>query len=142
MSNPHYEPEAASSLPIRKGDAVLIDMWAKLDRPGAVYYDITWTGYCGATAPEDMQNVFAVVTGARDRAIQRITDAVARNETIRGFEVDDAARDPCAAIERRRASRWREWRDRECVPEGRANIPTCARPPRLRSGTSAAVRSR
>jgi Xaa-Pro aminopeptidase len=93
MSNPHYEPEATGSLPIRKGDAVLIDMWAKLDRPGAVYYDITWTGYCGPTAPDEIQNVFTVVTGARDRAIQRITDAVARNKTIRGFEVDDAARD-------------------------------------------------
>src|SRR5439155_8032413 len=78
---------------IRKGDAVLIDMWAKLDRPGAVYYDITWTGYCGPTAPDEIQNVFTVVTGARDRAIQYSTDAVARHKSIRGFEVDDAARD-------------------------------------------------
>ncbi len=44
MSNPHYEPEAETSLPIRKGDAVLIDMWAKLEKPGGVFYDITWTG--------------------------------------------------------------------------------------------------
>lgn len=93
MSNPHYEPEATGSLPIRKGDAVLIDLWAKLNRPGAVYYDITWTGYCGPTAPDEIQNVFTVVTGARDRAIQCITDAVARHKSISGFEVDDAARD-------------------------------------------------
>ena len=31
-----------------KGDLVLIDMWGKLDQPESVYYDITWTGYCGA----------------------------------------------------------------------------------------------
>jgi len=92
MSNPHYEPEPGTSLPIRKGDAVLIDMWAKLDQPGGVYYDITWTGYCGTHPPSALQNVFDVVTGARDRAIERVTTAVGRNETIQGFQVDDAAR--------------------------------------------------
>src|SRR5690349_4001085 len=45
-SNPHYEPTAALTSPIRKGDLVLLDLWAKLDRPGSVYYDITWTYFC------------------------------------------------------------------------------------------------
>ena len=54
--------------PIRPGDWVLLDMWAKLDRPAAVFYDITWTGYCGATPPVELQNVFEVVRDARDRA--------------------------------------------------------------------------
>jgi Xaa-Pro aminopeptidase len=51
-SNPHYEPTTGTSSPIRRGDFVLQDMWAKLDRPGAVYYDITWTGFCGDTPTE------------------------------------------------------------------------------------------
>jgi Xaa-Pro dipeptidase len=93
MSNPHYEPDPETSLPIRKGDAVLIDMWAKLDKPGAVFYDITWTGYCGPDPPSALQNVFDVVTGARDRAIERVTAASSRNETIQGYQVDDAARE-------------------------------------------------
>jgi len=92
MSDPHYEPEAQGSSEIHKGDAVLIDMWAKLDKPAAVYYDITWTGYCGANPPSQLQNVFDVVCGARDRAIQRVQNAVSRNEPIHGFEVDDACR--------------------------------------------------
>jgi Xaa-Pro aminopeptidase len=92
MSNPHYEPEAQGSREIRQGDAVLIDMWAKLDQPSAVFYDITWTGYCGATPPSALQNIFEVVRGARDRAIQRVQAAIPRGETIHGFEVDDAAR--------------------------------------------------
>ncbi len=92
MSNPHYEPEPETSLPIRKGDAVLIDMWAKLDKPGAVFYDITWTGYCGSDPPSTLQNVYEVVAGARDRAIERVTTAISRNESIQGFQVDDAAR--------------------------------------------------
>jgi len=92
MSNPHYEPTAEASQPIRPGDPVLIDMWAKLDRPNAVFYDITWTGYCGATPPSALQNVFEVVRDARNRAIDRVKDAVSHKQTLHGFEVDDAAR--------------------------------------------------
>ncbi len=92
MSDPHYEPAPEGSREIRKGDAVLIDMWAKLDRPSAVFYDITWTGYCGATPPAALQNIFDVVTSARDRAIHRVQTAIPRGEVIHGFDVDDAAR--------------------------------------------------
>jgi Xaa-Pro aminopeptidase len=88
----HYEPVAETSQQIRKGDAVLIDMWAKLDHAEAVFYDITWTGYCGSQPPDAIENVFEVVRDARDRAIARVKDGVARNQTLHGFEVDDAAR--------------------------------------------------
>ncbi len=50
-SNPHYEPKQDASSEIKPGDLVLIDMWAKLDKPESVYYDITWVGYCGETPP-------------------------------------------------------------------------------------------
>jgi Xaa-Pro dipeptidase len=92
MSDPHYEPEAASARPIRAGDAVLIDMWAKLDREHAVYYDITWTGFCGAAVPDDIANVFAIVREARERTVETVRSAIASGRTIRGYEVDDAAR--------------------------------------------------
>jgi len=92
MSDPHYEPAADHSKPIQNGDAVLIDMWAKLDKAESVYYDITWTGYCGIAAPSDLQNTFDVVRTARDRAIERVRSAVARRESLHGFDVDDAAR--------------------------------------------------
>ena len=92
MSDPHYEPTAERSQPVQKGDAVLIDMWAKLDKPDAVYYDITWTGFCGNAAPSDLQNTFDVVSTARDRAVERVKTGVAKRETLCGFDVDDAAR--------------------------------------------------
>ena len=92
-SNPHYEPFEQRSQEIRNGDWVLIDLWAKLDQPEAVYYDITWTGYCGERTPSDIENVFHIVREARDRAIQRVQDAVSRKQPLHGFEVDDAARD-------------------------------------------------
>jgi len=89
--DPHYEPTAASSLPIRAGDFVLLDMWAKLDKPGSVYYDITWTGFCG-DPPDRVARVFEIVRDARDKAVEAVVNAVAAKREIRGFEVDDAAR--------------------------------------------------
>jgi Xaa-Pro dipeptidase len=91
-SNPHYEPTEEVTSPIRSGDLVLLDMWAKLDTPGAAYYDITWTGFCGDRPSDAMLNVFGVVSGARDAAIQRVQGAIAAGQDLRGFEVDDAAR--------------------------------------------------
>ncbi|HLK50196.1 MAG TPA: M24 family metallopeptidase [Bryobacteraceae bacterium] len=91
-SNPHYEPSKEMTSPIRRGDFVLLDMWAKLDQPGAVYYDITWTGFCGDQPSDAMRNVFSVVAGARDAAIERVTSAVAAGQPLCGYEVDDAAR--------------------------------------------------
>ncbi len=91
-ANPHYEPQEGLTLPIARGDFFLMDMWAKLDGPGSVYYDITWTGFCGAEPPEEVRKVFAIVREARDRAIARVEKAVSAGETVRGFEVDDAAR--------------------------------------------------
>jgi Xaa-Pro aminopeptidase len=92
-SNPHYEPSAQQHQPIRAGDVVLIDLWAKLRQPLAVFYDITWTGYCGLEAPSEVTNVFTVVRDARKAAVQRVKDACTKGELLRGFEVDDAARD-------------------------------------------------
>jgi Xaa-Pro aminopeptidase len=77
---------------LKAGDFVLLDMWAKLDQPGAAYYDITWTAFCGDSPSEKMREVFAVVTGARDAAIARVQEGVAKGALLHGFEVDDAAR--------------------------------------------------
>src|SRR5579871_5411315 len=90
-SNPHYEPTAEVTSPIGRGDFVLLDMWAKLDQPGSVYYDITWTGFCG-DPPERVAKVFEIVRDARDKAVEAVVSAVAAGRGIRGFEVDDAAR--------------------------------------------------
>ena len=95
--DPHYEPSEKTSLPIRRGDFVLLDMWAKLDRPGSVYYDITWTGFCGTEPPARIREVFEIVRDARNAGIQAVQSAVAGGRTIRGFEVDDATRSHISA---------------------------------------------
>jgi Xaa-Pro aminopeptidase len=92
-SNPHYEPSRDRHSEIRQGDLVLIDLWAKLaGDPDAVYYDITWTGYCGSQIPDKMRHVFAVVAEARDTAVALVQNAFAQSTPLKGFEVDDAAR--------------------------------------------------
>jgi Xaa-Pro aminopeptidase len=96
-SNPHYVPSAERHSEIRKGDLLLIDLWAKFDRPGAVYYDITWTGFCGQAPPDAMLNVFCIVTGARDAAVSLVRQAASEGREIAGYHVDDAARGYIAA---------------------------------------------
>lgn len=92
-SDPHYEPTRDQNATIRPGDLVLIDMWAKLDQPSGVYYDITWTAFCGAEPPEAMRKVFDVVTAARDAGVKLVRQRVAARQTLHGFEVDDAVRE-------------------------------------------------
>jgi Xaa-Pro dipeptidase len=91
-SNPHYAPAQHSASAIKKGDIVLIDMWAKLDQADAVYYDITWMGFCGAQPPSALAKVFGVVREARDRAIRCAEDAARSKRELHGYELDDAAR--------------------------------------------------
>lgn len=91
-SDPHYCPGRVGSASIRRGDLILLDLWAKLDDPDAVYYDITWTAFCGDDPPRRMSEVFNVVMGARDAGILAVRQAAAAGRTLRGFEVDDAVR--------------------------------------------------
>ncbi|HEX4163875.1 MAG TPA: M24 family metallopeptidase [Bryobacteraceae bacterium] len=91
-SNPHYEPTADRNSPIRERDLVLIDLWAKLREPDAVYYDVTWTGFCGSSAPSEIQNVFTVVRDARKKASEFVVEQVAESHDIAGYQVDDEAR--------------------------------------------------
>lgn len=89
--NPHYDPTPETNQPINHGDLVLIDMWARFDRPNAVFYDITWTGMSGEPSSR-VREVFETVRDARDKAVETVKAAVHSGSEIRGFEVDDAAR--------------------------------------------------
>ncbi len=88
----HYEPEAATSRPIQKGDFVLIDLWGKLNQPGAVYYDITWTGVVDREPTDRERLIFNTVRDARDAAIATVKAAYASQQQIAGWQADDAAR--------------------------------------------------
>ena len=90
--NPHYGPTAEKHSPIREGDLVLLDVWAKKNAPGAVYYDITWTGFVGKP-PDKIRSVFDVVRNARDAGIKKVQETISAGKQLAGWEVDKATRD-------------------------------------------------
>ncbi len=89
--NPHYLPTAAIHRPIRRDELVLLDLWGKLDRQGAVFADITWVGYTGRAAPERYTRAFSAVCAARDAAIALVEGAAREGGEVRGWQVDRAA---------------------------------------------------
>jgi Xaa-Pro dipeptidase len=92
-SNPHYAPSAEHHVPIREGDLVLLDVWAKQNKPGAVYYDITWMGFVGKAPSPKQREIFGLVTKARDAGVEKVKAAIAAGQKIAGWEVDKATRD-------------------------------------------------
>jgi Xaa-Pro dipeptidase len=88
----HYEPTAEVHAPIRSGDFLLIDIWARPNREGVTFYDITWTGVVDRDPTPQEQAVFNTVRNARDAAVEEVKQAFAAGKPIAGWEADDAAR--------------------------------------------------
>jgi Xaa-Pro dipeptidase len=90
--SPHYQPTAEHHFKIKKGDFVLLDIWAKLKQPNSVYADITWTGFAGHDIPEKYIKIFDIVRGARDAAVDFVKRSISKKEQMYGWQVDDVAR--------------------------------------------------
>jgi Xaa-Pro aminopeptidase len=91
-ANPHFAPDAKGSRKIKPGDKLLIDLWAKLDKPGAIYYDITWCAFIGDNPPNEYVNAFNVVRDARRAGFRFLNDRLGSGKQIAGWEVDDVCR--------------------------------------------------
>ncbi len=96
-ANPHYEPTKEVNSPLKEGDYILIDLWAKKKKAGSVYADITWMGFLGKDVPEEFEKIFQIVRGGRDAALQLVRDRFKAGKPVHGYEVDDAARNYIAA---------------------------------------------
>ena len=92
-ADPHYAPGPEGSSPIRRGDWLLLDMWAKEPGEGKIFADISWTAQVDDTVAEERVKVFEAVRGGRDAALQLIRDRYEAGETVRGYEADRAARE-------------------------------------------------
>jgi Xaa-Pro aminopeptidase len=92
-ANPHYMPERGNPAAIGADDFVLLDVWGKMNRPGATYFDITWTGFAGVEVPRRYADIFEIVKEARDAAVDFVQAAMTSGRTIRGCDVDDVARE-------------------------------------------------
>lgn len=89
-ANPHYEPSSDSSATINRGDVLLVDLWAK-EKEG-IFADQTWMGSLGPLSERD-NAIWLAVRDARDAAIALLSERVKARKSVRGGEVDDAARD-------------------------------------------------
>ena len=88
-ANPHYEPTAESSAAIKRGDILLIDLWAR--EKNGVFADQTWMGSLGAPSERD-KTIWLAVRDARDAAISLLRERLGAHKPVLGGEVDDAAR--------------------------------------------------
>ncbi len=90
-ADPHYDPGAVGRR-IQAGDLLLIDLWGAL-HDESVPADQTWMGFMGPTLPDRVARLWEVVKAARDGVVASLVERCARGETLRGFELDDVARD-------------------------------------------------
>lgn len=91
--DPHYDPKPDSSTEIKRGQLILIDLWARETPPGAVYGDITWMAFAGTRdeIPARFVEIFSHVMAARDAAIAFLEKHIGQRP-VAGYEVDDACR--------------------------------------------------
>ncbi len=89
-ANPHYEPTAEKAATIKRGDILLVDLWAR--EKNGVFADQTWMGSLGQPTERD-KAVWLAVRDARDAAISLLKKRISAHQAVRGGEVDDAARD-------------------------------------------------
>ncbi len=95
--DPHYEPSPGAPTPIRRGDLVLIDLWARERGPSDVYADITWVGFCGDRPPVRAEQVFRIAADARDAGLEALRSAWREGRVLQGWHVDRVVRDHVAA---------------------------------------------
>ncbi len=91
-ANPHFAPAQKGSRKIKPGDKLLIDLWAKLEKPGAIYYDITWSAFVGNDPPEEYVRAFNIVRDARRAGFRFLNERLSSGAQIAGWEVDDVCR--------------------------------------------------
>lgn len=91
--DPHYDPTENDAAEIKKGQLILIDLWAKIKHDDAVFGDITWMGFAGTRAdiPAKYVEYFSVLTKARDKAVSYLRENIDK-QPVHGYEVDDACR--------------------------------------------------
>jgi Xaa-Pro aminopeptidase len=89
-SQVHYYAEQPQKL--KKGDLIMIDIWARLEKIGAPFADITWMMYYGRKLPREQADAFRMVVQARDGAANFIKRNLKKKIVPTGKEIDTVAR--------------------------------------------------
>ena len=92
-ANPHFSVTEKTDTPIRRGDLVLLDLFAKETAADSIYGDLTWMGFVGERVPDEYARTFAIVARARDAAVELIQSRVGERQPVSGEDADRAARE-------------------------------------------------
>jgi Xaa-Pro aminopeptidase len=92
-ADPHFAPSEKHPTTIKRGDFVLLDLWAKEPGHDSIYADFTWVAFVGDEVPEEHARIFSLVANARDAAVELVTSRVAGNLPVSGRDADRAARE-------------------------------------------------
>ena len=95
--DPHYETSEKTRTPIREGDLLLIDLWARGKGPGDVYADITWVAFCGDRPGAKAEEIFRIAADARDAGLEAVRVAWREKRTLEGWQVDRVVREHIAS---------------------------------------------
>ena len=71
---------------------ILVDIWAKLDKKGAPFADISWMMYYGKELPREYIALFKIVSQARDEAIKYLERNLKKEIISLGKEIDAVVR--------------------------------------------------
>ena len=91
-ADPHYGPTPKHDYAIRRGDFILLDLWARETAPDSIYADFTWVAFAGDKVPAEHARVFKIVADARDATVDLVQRRVAAGEPVSGREADRTAR--------------------------------------------------
>ncbi|UCC45428.1 MAG: aminopeptidase P family protein [Candidatus Zixiibacteriota bacterium] len=92
--DPHYEPTADNCAEIKRGDLILVDLWAQTTDESSIYADITWMAFAGSSSdiPTRFVEIHKVLTRARDAAVDYLDNHIGKRRVC-GYEVDDVCRE-------------------------------------------------
>ena len=71
---------------------ILIDCWARLNKPSAPFCDTTWMAYYGKQVPKKIQDVFNIMINARDSTINMIKRNLKKGTMPIGNKLDAVSR--------------------------------------------------
>lgn len=91
-ANPHYMVSGRGNA-VKPGDIILLDMFAKENKPGSIYADISWVGVFSETVPAQISSWFGAVVEARDAGVRFIEERMRKGEAVKGAEIDNTVRD-------------------------------------------------
>ncbi|MBI5274353.1 MAG: M24 family metallopeptidase [Chlamydiales bacterium] len=91
-SNPHYQI-VGKGKKIEPQGILLVDLWAKLKEKKAVFADTTKMFYLSKPVENKVKEMFSLVRDAQRCAVEFIQQRLTHHQMIKGYEVDQVARE-------------------------------------------------